>query len=88
MKSSKENPGPDSRYHPFPVGAPSHHSTAAYPCRAAVRACSLLFASATALQAVTPVPLEIISEQIPGAKPRNVVFILSDDHRYDAMSFL
>jgi hypothetical protein len=24
----------------------------------------------------------------PGAKPRNVVFILSDDHRYDAMSFL
>ena len=25
---------------------------------------------------------------IDGAKPRNVVFILSDDHRYDAMSFL
>jgi len=26
--------------------------------------------------------------KLPGAKPRNVVFILSDDHRYDAMSFL
>ena len=27
-------------------------------------------------------------ERIEGAKPRNVVFILSDDHRYDVMSFL
>jgi len=27
-------------------------------------------------------------ERIPGAKPRNVVFILVDDHRYDAMGFL
>lgn len=27
-------------------------------------------------------------QKIPGAKPRNVVFILSDDHRYDAMGFL
>ena len=26
--------------------------------------------------------------QIPGAKPRNVVFILADDHRYDAMGFM
>jgi len=26
--------------------------------------------------------------KIPGAKPRNVIFILVDDHRYDAMSFL
>ncbi|MGE0101284.1 MAG: sulfatase [Blastocatellales bacterium] len=24
----------------------------------------------------------------PGAKPRNVIFVLADDHRYDAMSFL
>ncbi|MCU0786819.1 MAG: sulfatase [Verrucomicrobia bacterium] len=40
------------------------------------------------LQAVTPIPREIVPERIPGAKPRNVVFILSDDHRYDAMSFL
>ncbi|CAN5196085.1 sulfatase [soil metagenome] len=27
-------------------------------------------------------------EKIEGAKPRNVVFILSDDHRYDAMGFM
>ncbi|MCA9043803.1 MAG: sulfatase, partial [Planctomycetaceae bacterium] len=26
-------------------------------------------------------------QQIEGAKPRNVVFILTDDHRYDAMGF-
>lgn len=41
-----------------------------------------------ALFAATPVPTEIIADRLPGAKPRNVVFILSDDHRYDAMSFL
>lgn len=38
--------------------------------------------------AVVPVPKEVIPERIEGAKPRNVVFILSDDHRFDAMSFL
>lgn len=27
-------------------------------------------------------------EKIEGAKPRNVVFILTDDHRYDAMGFM
>lgn len=47
----------------------------------------LIFGLAT-LRAVVPVPSEITPERIPGAKPRNVVFILSDDHRYDAMSFL
>lgn len=38
--------------------------------------------------AVVPVPKEITPERAPGAKPRNVVFILSDDHRFDAMSFM
>lgn len=38
--------------------------------------------------AVTPVPREVVPEKVPGAKSRNVVFILADDHRYDAMSFL
>jgi N-acetylglucosamine-6-sulfatase len=38
--------------------------------------------------AVTPVPQVIKPAKVDGAKPRNVVFILSDDHRYDAMSFL
>jgi N-acetylglucosamine-6-sulfatase len=37
---------------------------------------------------VVAVPKSVIPEQIEGAKPRNVVFILSDDHRYDAMSFM
>ncbi len=26
--------------------------------------------------------------RVPGAKPRNVIFVLVDDHRYDAMGFL
>ena len=38
--------------------------------------------------AVSPVPEIVTPRKIEGAKPRNVVFILSDDHRYDAMSFL
>ena len=47
-----------------------------------------LFFLPIALSAAAPVPTEVVPERIPGAKPRNVVFILSDDHRYDAMSFL
>ncbi len=42
----------------------------------------------SALSAATPMPEKVLPVPIPGAKPRNVVFILSDDHRYDAMSFL
>lgn len=42
----------------------------------------------SAWAAVVPVPDEVVSEMQPGTKPRNVVFILSDDHRYDAMSFM
>jgi N-acetylglucosamine-6-sulfatase len=34
------------------------------------------------------VPADVQVQKVAGAKPRNVVFILSDDHRYDAMSFL
>jgi len=37
---------------------------------------------------VHPVPELVEPTLIDGAKPRNVVFILSDDHRYDAMSFM
>ena len=37
---------------------------------------------------VVPVPSTVQAKKVPGAKPRNVVFILSDDHRYDAMSFM
>ena len=38
--------------------------------------------------AVVPVPREVVAQKVAGAKPRNVVFILADDHRYDAMSFM
>lgn len=34
------------------------------------------------------IPAEIEVRKIEGAKPRNVVFILTDDHRYDAMGFM
>lgn len=37
---------------------------------------------------VVPVPSTVTPEPIKEAKPRNVVFILSDDHRYDAMGFM
>jgi hypothetical protein len=30
----------------------------------------------------------VVPEKIPGAKQRNVIFILADDHRYDAMGFM
>uniref|UniRef100_UPI0030EC1B38 sulfatase-like hydrolase/transferase n=1 Tax=Symmachiella dynata TaxID=2527995 RepID=UPI0030EC1B38 len=40
--------------------------------------------SATTLQAADDLQLA----KVDGAKPLNIVFILSDDHRYDVMSFL
>ena len=42
----------------------------------------------TAHADVIPVPDAVVPTRIEGAHPRNVVFILSDDHRYDAMSFM
>lgn len=47
-----------------------------------------LLAFTMAGAAVVPVPKEVLPSRVPGAKPRNVVFILADDHRYDAMSFM
>ena len=44
--------------------------------------------SSVSLHGVVPVPSEVTPQRVAGAKPRNVVFILSDDHRYDAMSFM
>ncbi|MCR9296057.1 MAG: sulfatase, partial [bacterium] len=49
-------------------------------------ACKQKAVAADQVAAEVPATVEPIA--IPGAKPRNVVFILSDDHRYDAMSFL
>ncbi|MCR9200102.1 MAG: sulfatase [Planctomycetaceae bacterium] len=37
---------------------------------------------------VVPVPAAAVPVRTAAATPRNVVFILSDDHRYDAMSFM
>ena len=51
-------------------------------------AASGLGADGVGTKKVVPVPRDVHPEQMPGSRPRNVVFILSDDHRYDAMSFL
>ncbi len=56
--------------------------------KAILLACLAISVSALAAQSIVPVPKEVVPERIPGAKPMNVVFILTDDHRYDAMSFL
>lgn len=47
-----------------------------------------LLAAMAMKAAVVPVPTEVMPQKVPGAKARNVVFILADDHRYDAMSFM
>lgn len=52
-------------------------------CMAAV---CLMFLATRAWGGVFPEQVEI--KRQPGATPRNVVFILTDDHRYDAMSFM
>jgi len=40
------------------------------------------------IQAAQTAPEVPALERVPGAKPRNLVFILADDHRYDALGFL
>ena len=47
-----------------------------------------VFVPLTTLADVVPVPDSVVPERIDNAKPRNGVFILSDDHRYDAMGFM
>jgi len=47
-----------------------------------------LLCTTLSLAAVEPVPKEVVPVRVDDVKPRNVIFILSDDHRYDAMSFL
>jgi len=50
--------------------------------------CSLILSAVVTGAAIVPVPTTVEPEAVPGATPRNVVFILSDDHRYDAMGFM
>src|SRR5688572_14574534 len=44
----------------------------------------------TALFSVAPLASAQVPklDRVPGVTPRNVVFILSDDHRYDALGFM
>ncbi len=42
---------------------------------------------ASSSETAKPAGIETL-ERIAGAQPRNVVFVLADDHRYDAMSFM
>lgn len=50
--------------------------------------CGIVLSIVAWAHGVEPVPATINPVTLKGAHPRNVVFILSDDHRYDAMSFL
>lgn len=49
---------------------------------------AFLMCSAFPVWAVEPVPAEVLPRRLEGVRPRSVVLILTDDHRYDAMSFL
>ena len=33
-------------------------------------------------------PADLVLKKIEGATPRNIIFVLADDHRYDAIGFL
>ena len=49
----------------------------------------MLFFSLSVLYAQpVPVPDRVVSKRIEEQSPRNVIFVLSDDHRFDAMSFM
>ncbi|MGY8692968.1 MAG: sulfatase-like hydrolase/transferase, partial [Verrucomicrobiia bacterium] len=47
---------------------------------------TLAVVPSTLLGGVFPTSIDV--EKQKGAKPRNVIFILTDDHRYDAMGFM
>lgn len=47
-----------------------------------------LFGSLGAAVSAAQTPAPGILRRIPGVKPRNIIFILTDDHRYDAIGFL
>jgi N-acetylglucosamine-6-sulfatase len=50
-----------------------------------------LYSWSTAAQAASlpkPAPQDLRLPRQPGTKPKNILFILTDDHRYDAMGFM
>ena len=74
-----------------PQGWPLHKSALQSIFLAAL-SFSLIFVAigseSAAQTLVTSKPVSIKLPKLPGAKPRNVVFILTDDHRYDALGFM
>lgn len=54
----------------------------------ALAICLADFSNSSVCGDVIPVPEKVVPNKLEGTKPRNVVFILSDDHRHDAMSFM
>jgi N-acetylglucosamine-6-sulfatase len=44
--------------------------------------------AAAAAPATAHIPQDLRLPRRPGAKPKNILFILTDDHRYDAMGFM
>lgn len=71
---------------PRPTAAPERGRRASDTLKFALAALLVLLPGL--LHAAAPVPTEVVPKRIPGLKPRSVVFILSDDHRYDALGFL
>ena len=61
-----------------------HRLSGRWLCAAPQALLLLLAVSAPVLASVDPPPLE----QVPGRKPMNLVLILTDDHRYDALGFM
>jgi N-acetylglucosamine-6-sulfatase len=49
---------------------------------------AIVSASLLLRQEITPCHDGLVLEKVPGSRPRNIVFILSDDHRYDFMGFM
>ena len=64
----------------------SRHLTTRVWLAAVLAVSTAALARADGQQAATPSVQPL--PRVAGATPRNVVFILADDHRYDAMSFL
>ena len=68
------------------MSRPRIHSTWLF-FLASIVACVALFSSASAAEKMKPGEISPLGKRA-GVKPRNVVFILTDDHRYDAMGFM
>ncbi len=56
--------------------------------RLLLRSCVAALAMGLLISGVHAAERNLVLPKLPDAKPRNIVFILSDDHRYDAMGFM